>query len=141
MNFLVPLAALLGFELETMKDRLQRTIFGNAIMVVLSLIGIGFLLAAAFLALAAITGAIYSALIFAAVFLVCAFGLHLSLKASAAKERRAAAAKRHSGETSAFVTTAALTALPVLLRSPLARTVGIPAAAIAALLLFRSKRD
>jgi hypothetical protein len=39
------------------------------------------------------------------------------------------------------VTTAAITALPVLLRSPLLRTLGIPAAALAAFLLVRGGSD
>ena len=141
MNFLVPLAALLGFEAESLKERIRRTLVGNAVMLALAVVGVAFLLAAGFFALADIVGPIYSALIFSAVFLLCALAVHLSMRASAARESRAAAAKRRSSETGAFVTTAALTALPVLLRSPIVRTLGLPAAAIAALFLIRGGKD
>jgi fatty acid desaturase len=140
MNLLVPLAALLGLEMDAVKERLKRSLFGNAVMIVLALIGTCFLLAAAFFALAAAIGLIYAALVLAAVFLVAAFAVHLSLKAGAARERRAAAEKRRSGEAGAFATTAALTALPVVLRSPALRTLAIPAAAIAAVLLIRGNK-
>jgi hypothetical protein len=140
MNLLVPLAALLGFELEAVKERMKHTLAGNALMVVLGLIGVIFLLVAGYLGLSAAIGPLYAALVFAAAFLLAAFAVHLSLKAGAARDRRAAAEKRRSSETGAFVTTAALTALPVLLKSPLVRTLGLPAAAVAALLLLRGNR-
>ena len=141
MQFLVPLAALLGFELDTMKERFKRTFAGNAIMIVFALIGGVFLLVAGYLGLSAAIGAIYAALVFAAAFLLAVLLVHLSLKAQAARERREAAEKRRSGEAGAFVTTAALTALPVLLRSPMLRNFGLPAAAIAAVLLLRGGKN
>jgi hypothetical protein len=140
MNFLVPLAALLGFEAESVKERIKRMLFGNAVLIVLALMGASFLLAAAFFALTALIGPIYAALCFAAIFLLAAFAVHLSIKAGAARDRRAAVEKRRSSETGAFVTTAALTALPVLLRSPAFRTLGLPAAAIAALFFIRGNK-
>ena len=141
MQFLVPLAALLGLELDTMKERFKRTFAGNAIMIVFALIGGVFLLVAGYLGLSAAIGAIYAALVFAAAFLLAALLVHLSLQAQAARERREAAEKRRSGEAGAFVTTAALTALPVLLRSPMLRNFGLPAAAIAAVLLLRGGKN
>lgn len=140
MHLLVPLAALLGFEADAVKERLKHALVGNAIMAVLALIGVCFLLAAAFFALSAGIGPIYAALVLAAVFLLAAFAVHLSLRASAARERRAAAEKRRSSEAGAFATTAALTALPVLLRSPAVRTLALPAAAVAALVLLGGRR-
>jgi hypothetical protein len=141
MQFLVPLAALLGLELDTMKERFKRTFAGNAIMIVFALIGGVFLLVAGYLGLSVAIGAIYAALVFAAAFLLAVLLVHLSLKAQAARERREAAEKRRSGEAGAFVTTAALTALPVLLRSPMLRNFGLPAAAIAAVLLLRGGKN
>ena len=141
MQFLVPLAALLGLELDTMKERFKRTFAGNAIMIVFALIGGVFLLVAGYLGLSVAIGAIYAALVFAAAFLLAALLVHLSLQAQAARERREAAEKRRSGEAGAFVTTAALTALPVLLRSPMLRNFGLPAAAIAAVLLLRAGKN
>ena len=141
MGFLAPLAALLGFELETMKERFKRTFAGNAIMIVFAMIGLVFLLVAGFLGLSVSIGPIYAALVFGAVFLLASLIVHLSLRAEAARDRRAAAEKRRSGEAGAFVTTAALTALPVMLRSPMVRTIGLPVAAVAALLFLRGGRD
>jgi choline-glycine betaine transporter len=137
MQLLVSLAALLGLELETMKDRFKRAFAGNAIVIVFAAIGLVFLLVAGYLSLSLAVGAINAALAFAAIFLLIALAVHLSLKAQAARERRVAAEKHRSGEAGAFVTTAALTALPALLRSPMVRNLGLPAAAIAALLLLR----
>jgi hypothetical protein len=75
------------------------------------------------------------------VFLIAAFAIYLGLRAAAARERRAAAEKRRTSEAGAFATTAALTALPVLLRSPMVRTFALPAAAIAAVLLIRGNKN
>ena len=141
MHFLVPLAALLGIEVETITDRVKTAIIVNALMVVLGLAGVLFLVIAGFLALAELVGGIYAALILAAVFLVLTLAVYLGMQIGRGKRKREAVEKRRSSETGAFVTTAALTALPVLLRSPLVRTLGLPAAAIAAFLLVRNGGD
>ena len=141
MHLLAPLAALLGIEVEAITERLRNTIIVNVVMIGLALVGVSFLVAAGFFALAELYGAIYAALIFAATFLVLALAVHLGTRLGESRRRRELANKRRSSETSAFVTTAALTALPVLLKSPLARTIGLPAAAIAAYLLVRGGSD
>lgn len=141
MNFLVPLATLLGFELETMKDRFKRAFASNAIMIVFAVIGLVFLLIAGYLGLSLAIGGIYAALVFAGAFLLAALFVHLGFKAQIAKEQRIAVEKRRSGEAGAFATTAALTALPVILRSPIIRNFGLPVAAIAAALLLRGGKN
>ena len=141
MHLLLPLAALLGIEVEAITDRVRTTIIINATMIVLGLAGVGFLVAAGFLALSDLVGAIYAALIFAAIFLLLALAVYLGSRIGESRRRRELAEKRHSSETSAFVTTAALTALPVLLKSPLLRTIALPAAAIAAFLMVRNSGD
>ena len=141
MHLLAPLAALLGIEVEAITERLRNTIIVNVVMIGLALVGVSFLVAAGFFALAELYGAIYAALIFAATFLVLALAVYLGTRLGESRRRRELANKRRSSETSAFVTTAALTALPVLLKSPLARTIGLPAAAIAAYLLVRGGSD
>jgi hypothetical protein len=65
----------------------------------------------------------------------------LGTRVGEGRRRRQLAEKRRSTETSAFVTTAALTALPAILRSPMARTIALPAAAIAAYLMVRGGSD
>ena len=137
MHLLVTLAALLGIEVEAITERLRNTVIINVVMIGLGLIGLGFLVAAGFFALAQLYGPIYAALILAAVFLVLALAVYLGLRMAQARHRRELANKRRSSETSAFVTTAALTALPAVLKSPLGRAVALPAAAIAAFLLMR----
>lgn len=141
MHLLLPLAALLGIEVEAITDRVKTTIIVNAVMIVFGLAGLSFLVAAGFVALSDIVGTIYAALIFAAAFLLLALAAYLGSRVGETRRRREIANKRHSSETSAFVTTAALTALPVLLKSPLLRTIALPAAAIAAFMLVRHSGD
>lgn len=140
MHLLAPLAALLGIEVEAITERIRNALVVNAIMVLLALIGVSFLLAAGFFALAERYGVIYASLIFAGAFLVLALAVFLGTRVGESRRRRELAEKRRSTETSAFVTTAALTALPVILKSPL-RTIGLPAAAIAAYFLLRGGSD
>ncbi|MHA6691077.1 hypothetical protein [Devosia sp. A449] len=141
MNLLIPLAGLLGIEVESITERVRNAVIVNAVMIVLGVAGIGFLLAAGVMALADIVGGIYAALIFAAAFLVITLAVYLGTRVGESRRRREVATKRRSSETGAFVTTAALTALPVLLKSPMLRTLGLPAAAIAAYLLLRGEHD
>jgi hypothetical protein len=137
MHLLVPLAALLGIEVESITARIRNTIIINAVMFGLALIGAVFLLVAGFLALADLYGGIYAALIMAGVFLMLALAVYLGTRIGENRHRRVAAEKRKSTETSAFVTTAALTALPVVLKSPMGRAIALPAAAIGAYFLMR----
>lgn len=139
MHLLLPLAALLGFEVEELTDRFKRLAVANAVIGLFGLLTLVFLLIAGFLALADQLGAIYASLIFAGVFFVLALAVYLGLTISENGRKRRVVEKRRSSETSAFVTTAALTALPVLLKSPLVRNVGIPLAAVAAAVMMFSK--
>lgn len=141
MHLLVPLAALLGIEVEAITERLRNTIILNVVMVGMGLVGVGFLVVAGFLALAELYGTIYAALICAALFLVLTLAVYLGSRIAEGRHRREVATKRRSTETSAFVTTAALTALPAVLRSPLGRAIALPAAALAAYLLVRKTGD
>ncbi len=141
MNLLVPLAALLGIEVESITERMRNAIIINAIMAALALVGLGFLIIAGFVALAEVLGVTYAALIFAAVFLVMALLVYLGKATVDGKRRRELAEKRRSSEAGAFLTTATITALPTLLRSPALRTLGLPAAAaFAAYMLLRGPR-
>jgi hypothetical protein len=137
MHLLVPLAALLGIEVDAITARIRNTIIVNAVMLGLALVGAVFLLVGGYLALAELYGPIYAALILGGFFLVLALAVYLGTRIGERRHRRQVAEKRKSTETSAFVTTAALTALPVVLKSPIGRTLALPAAAIAAYLLIR----
>jgi uncharacterized membrane protein len=126
MNFLAPLAALLGIEVESITERVRAAIIINVIMALLGFVGTSFLIAAGFFALAETFGVIYAALILAAVFLVLALTAYLGKAIVENRNRRRQAEKRRSTEASAFLTTATLTALPVVLRSPTLRTLAVP---------------
>ena len=141
MHLLAPLAALLGIEVEAITERVRNAIIVNAVMIGLALVGVSFLVAAGFFALADLYGVIYAALIFAGAFLLLALAVFLGTRIGDSRRRRELANKRRSSETGAFVTTAALTALPMLLKSPALRTLSLPAAAIAAYLLVRGGSD
>jgi arginine exporter protein ArgO len=139
MNLLVPIAALLGFEVEEITDRLKALAIANAVIALFGLLTLVFLLVAGFLALSAQLGPIYAALIFAGVFFVITAGIVIGIQISENSRKRRLAEKRRSSETGAFVTTAALTALPILLKSPLIRNVGLPLAAVVAAAMFVGK--
>ena len=141
MHFLMPLAALLGFEVEAITDRVKRTILLNGLIALFGLVGAIFLLIAAYVALADWLSPLYAALIIAGVFLLAALSVYVSNQIAAGRAKREALTKKRSNETSAFVTTAALTALPALLKSPMVRRFGLPAAALAAFLLVRNGGD
>ncbi|MGV8855571.1 MAG: hypothetical protein ACOH2L_13090 [Devosia sp.] len=141
MNFLSPLASLLGLEVDHLTDRIKNAVIVNTVIIVFGLVGVGFLLAAGFMALATQVGGIYAALIMAGVFLLLALAVYAGVRISEGRRQRELAVRRRSSETGAFLTTAALTALPVLLRSPLVRTFGLPAAALAAFLVLKGGSD
>lgn len=138
MNFMVPLASLLGLEVDHITDRIKHAVVVNAFIIVFGLMGAGFLIAAGFMALAQIVGGIYAALIFASTFLLLALAVYAGMRIGEGRRKREIVEKRRSSETNALLTTAALSALPMVLRSPLLRTIGLPVAAVAAFLLIRS---
>lgn len=135
MYLLTALAGLLGFELETISEELKRKLIAGALMAVLGLIGAIFLIIAGYIALSEQLGPMISALILGGSFLLLTLAVYLGTRIGEAKRQREAVERRRSSQTGAFLTTAAITALPVLLKSPWFRTLGIPAAAIAALLV------
>lgn len=141
MNLLVPLAGLLGIEIEAITDRVKTLIIVNAVIGIFGVIGVVFLLIAGFLALSDVYGSIYAALIFGGVFVVLAIAVFLGAKIGEGKRHRQVVERKKSHDTNAFITTAALSVLPVLLRSPTVRAVGIPAAAVAAFFLARKADD
>src|SRR5690606_26147787 len=96
MNLLIPLAGLLGIEVESITERVRNAVIVNAVMIVLGVAGIGFLLAAGVMALADIVGGIYAALIFAAAFLVITLAVYLGTRVGESRRRREVATKRRS---------------------------------------------
>lgn len=141
MGLLVPLAALLGLEVEGLTARAKSAVMVYGIIGLCLLIAIGFLLAAGFMALADEVGPIAAALIMAGSFLVLALAVYLGSLIGRSRRQRNLAERRRASETGAFLTTAAITALPILARSPLLIRLGLPAAAIAAFALLHDNKD
>ncbi len=140
MPLLGPLAALLGIEIEAITDRVRTLMIVYAVIGALTVTGLIFLLVAAYLALAEVIGPIYAALVIGVAMLVIAGIVLLAIRMGEARRRRDIAQRRRSSEAGAFATTAALTALPAVVRSPSLRLLAIPAVAAAAFVLVRNAR-
>ena len=136
MGFLAPLAALLGLEVEGLTARAKSAALVYGLMALFALIAIGFLLAAGYMALADTVGAIIAALILAGAFLLLTLAVYLGSRIGRGRRQRELADRRRASETGAFLTTAAITALPLLTKSSLLLRLGLPAAAIAAFALL-----
>lgn len=141
MHLLAPLLALLGIEVEAITERVRTAFIVNTVMIVLGLLGLGFLIAAGYIALADWFGPLYAALTMAGVFLLLAVAVFAGTRMGQSRRRREIADKRKSSESAAFMTTAALTVLPVVVKSPTLRLLAIPAGLIAAYLLVRNRHD
>ena len=141
LALLAPLASLLGIEASDIKDRLQRQAILFSVIGAFGLIALIFVLVAINSALTVEFGPVVAPLIIAGASLMIAIVvlLIMQLQNSAAERRKAE--KRHDAEIASLATTAAISALPLILRSPLLKQVAVPAAAAlaAAFLLRRSK--
>lgn len=140
MQFLLPLASILGIEVDELIDRLKKNAIAWSAVALFGLIGLSFVLVAIANAATLAWGPIVGPLVVALVAIVIAVGIWISMAVVESIARRKALEKRHAQEKTALVTTAALTALPIVLQSPLMRKVGIPVggALAAAFLLSKS---
>lgn len=139
LGLLMPLAGLLGLEVEGLSQRVKGLAIVYALILVCVVIGLGFLIAAGYIALSDLVGPLTATLILAGSFLAIALIVYIGLAISESNRRKRLAERRRSSDAGAFLTTAALTALPLLTRSPMLVKLGIPAAALAALVLLRDK--
>ena len=140
MQFLLPLASILGIEVDELVGRLKKNAIAWSAVALFGLIGLAFLLVAIGNAAALAWGPIVGPLVIAIGAIVIALAIWATMAIIEGVARRKAAQRRHSQEKTALVTTAALTALPIVLQSPLMRKVGIPVggALAAAFLLSKS---
>lgn len=147
MNLLLPLASLLGIEVEDIVDRLKQNAVAWSAIAFFALVGIMFLLVTLYTAMVAWLGPIWGPLAIAGGALVIALGIYAGIKIAASIVARRESERRHSAETTALVTTAAITAFPMLMKSPLMKSIGLPVGgALAALYLLNkpgghSRRD
>jgi hypothetical protein len=140
MGLIAPLASLLGIETGALIQKVRESAVAYAAIGLFALIGVVFLLVAAYTGLADWVGPIWSPLILAAAALIVAIVLVIALRIKTAEAERRAEHHHHEAEASALVATAALAALPEILASPLVRSVGLPIGLyLGALLLTRNR--
>lgn len=137
-----PLLSLVGREAGELQRKLQRQAIFWGLLAVLAIIILAFLLVALNASLSTVYGPVIAPLIIAAGALLLAILVILIFQLLATLEAREALKKRHDSDMTALVTTAALTAIPMLLRSPLIKDIGLPiGAALASALWFKKDED
>lgn len=139
MHLLLPLAAILGIEVDELVDNARKNAISWGVIGLFGLVGLAFLLVAAHAALVDWIGPIWAPLSIAGLSLLMALAIYVSLRIMDAIAKRREAQRRHSAETTALVTTAAITALPMVLKSPLMRNIGLPLGGTLAALYLLSK--
>ena len=140
MQFLLPIASILGIEVEELLDRVKKNAIAWSAVALFGVIALVYLLVAANNAATLAWGPIVGPLVLAVGAIVIAFAVWATIAILEGMAKRKALEKRHAQEKTALVTTAALTALPILMQSPLMRKVGVPigGALAAAFLLSKS---
>jgi hypothetical protein len=132
LGLLAPLASLLGIEVEALKERLQRHALFYAAVGLFVAIGGAFLLVALDNALTLSLGPVIAPLIIAGGALLIALVIYVVSLAVNTIKRQREAERRRNTETTALVTSAAISALPILFRSGLMKKVGIPVGGVLA---------
>jgi uncharacterized membrane protein YhaH (DUF805 family) len=140
LKLLTPLlTSLAAGEVGLAISRTKRSAIFMAVIALLALIGLIFLLVAAYLILAERYGARYSSLILAG----CAFGLailaYITMKISDAMARKRQR-DRAKVDTSTLLTIAALAAAPAVLRSRALLMLAVPVVAFGGLSLLTKKK-
>lgn len=141
LALIAPLASLVGIEADHLASRLKGLAIAYSVIGLLALTGFGFLAGAGYLALSGVVGAIYAALIFGGAFLLLALAVYAGLAIGEARDRKRRMERRRTTDTGALLTTAAVSALPLLTRSPLLVKLGLPAAAVAILMMLRKDEE
>lgn len=141
MNLLTPLAGLVGLQVDTVTDKLRRAVVVNGLVGLLVLVALCFAAVAGFMALSELIGPKLTALCFAGGALVLALAIYLGSLVGQGARRQRELERRRATETNALLATAAVSALPLLLKAPLARNIGLPLAALAAFLALGKSGD
>jgi len=141
LALLAPLASLLGIEVDSLREQVQRRAIVWGIIGVFALIFFAFLLVAINSALSLSFGPVVAPLMIAGAALFIALVVFLIGHLQEAAHARREAEEKHKAEVTALITSVAITAVPLLLKSSLLKEVGIPAggALLAAYLLNRQR--
>lgn len=126
MHLLALAASVLGIEVDELLEHAKKNAMAWSAVALFALIALVFVLVALNAWFTLLWGPIVAPLLIAAGALLVALGVYAAIAISDGIARRHAAERRNSAEKTALVTTAALTALPLVLKSDLMRKVGIP---------------
>lgn len=139
MNLLFPLASLFGIEAGELVERLKKNAILWGVIALFGVIALTFLLVAANTALALWIGPIWAPLVIAGVAGATALTIYVVTRVTAEIAHRREVQRRRSAETTALVTTAAVTAVPMLLKLPIMKQIGLPLGGALAALFLLSK--
>ena len=139
MHLLLPLASILGIEVEDLLDRFKQNAIAWLAIAFFALVGVVFALVALHTATVDWLGPIWGPLAIAGGALVIALGIFVGIRIAAGIVAKREAQRRHSAEKTALVTTAAITAVPMLLKSPIMKQIGLPVGGALAALYLLSK--
>ena len=137
-----PLLSLLGIEAASITANAKRQAIVWGTICALGVIFVSFMLIAANSALTYAVGPVVAPLIIAVAAAVIGLAIYLVAHLQDGIAARRKAEQQKSAEMTALVTTAIITAVPLILRSPLFKEIGLPAgAALASALMMRKSDD
>jgi hypothetical protein len=139
MHLLLPLASILGIEVEDLIERFKQNAIAWTAIALFALVGFVFLLVALYTGVVDWIGPLWAPLAIAGGSLAIALAIYIGVKVASNVVAQREAQRRHSAEKTALVTTAAITAVPLLMKSPLMRSIGIPVGGALAALYLLSK--
>lgn len=126
MHLLALAASVLGIEVDELLGHFKRNAMAWSAVALFALIGLVFILVGLNAWFTLMWGPIIAPLMIGAGAIVVALGIYAAIAITDSIARRRATERRNSAEKTALVTTAALAALPLVLKSGLMKKVGIP---------------
>lgn len=126
MHLLTLAASVLGIEVEELLERFKKDAVAWSAVALFALVAFAFLLVALHAWFALMWGPIVAPLLIAVGAILVALAVYAVIAITDGIAKRRADERRHTGDRTALVTTAALTALPLVMQSDLMRRVGIP---------------
>jgi len=126
MHLLALAASVLGIEVDELLEHFKRNAMAWSAVALFALIALIFVLVALNAWFTLMWGPIIAPLVIAAGALVISLGIYAAIAIIDSIAKKRAAQRRNAAEKTALVTTAALTALPLVMRSDLMRKIGIP---------------
>jgi amino acid transporter len=139
LALLYPIASLLGIEAGELIERAKKNGILWGAIALFGIVTFSFLLVAANAALTAIVGPVWAPLTMAGIAALIALTIYVVARITAEIAHKKEVQRRRSAETTALVTTAAVTAVPLLMKSPLMKKIGLPLGGALAALFLLSK--